>query len=153
MDERQADELFDEVQARMAGKDAEIEAIAYLAETGETVKNTFLEVEAVIDGLPPGNPADVAARFEDDVLPLLRAGLAAAVAATSTDPGVTDLNAVARRALEQDVAAFEQLVPAYRHQDGNLLAKGRELRESSAVHRREWLTRALALGRSVGLYD
>jgi hypothetical protein len=147
---------LDEAVAQIARIDAHAESIIYLDQFGQQANRTFASVQQVgdsIQSVPELPPPAIADRLQREVIPELRAALGCAGALKLNDAALAGLHRLVTQALEEDVSAFEHLVIAYRYQRSDQLAVGRSLRESSAAYRRDWLRRALALGRSIGLYD
>lgn len=150
------DNAIDELKRKVQETDVEIEVVEYLTGVGEEIKQAFSDVAQGVNhiqALPDAGPGRIAEHFGEDILPLLRRGVAAAQSVHPRDATLAEIHAVGTRALLDDLAAFEKLAAAYRLQSQRLVREGRSLRESSARSRREWLTQTLVLGRRVGLYD
>jgi hypothetical protein len=155
-DSNAIDAAIADLKSQIGGYDADIAAIQYLSGIGEQIRQTFLSVATMVDeiqSLENSTPSSVADDFERNILPALQRTLTDARRVRPSDTRLAQLHSLATRALQEDAAAFEKLVPAFRLQDQQQLAAGRALRESSARWRREWVRQALALGQSLGLYD
>lgn len=155
-DPNKLDEAIARLQSAMRDTDCEIEAIQYLSGPAEQVKGAIIAVAAEVEAMQSRGLADppaIANYFEQAIVPILEQALASAQVTPSPDVTLAAIQDLAVQALETDIEAFHKLAEAYRRQDQRLLAAGRELRESSAGLRRQWIEQSLTLGRAVGLYE